>query len=836
MLNLESRMEILGITVFQDTDAAEQFYYLPGQPHIAREGGEPLFDLFTYNRGGASGTTLSGGFLNMAVETGIGTLKDRIESQLKERFGDNVTLASVPLTKGTVRVIALGEDSDALKGGVASETTADGQPVVSSGPRFIQNILGAGTPSLDAANRAIFSFSLSEEGSAFFLGALSGSVTARPVGVIYELEYVGLLPAYDLEITIDFKSVYNYMQTRFSLNTLFFKTEVDNILEQLKRNQSIKIRETARTLELSTPEAVRERQNHIDQVVKDLATGALFNPALTPGQPKTQPTTLSAADAAAAAGQPPALAALRNGIAPAVAAGLSEVYRNQAGPQAAASGNAGAAQPSGTPAAGGQPAAGGGNTATDLWNRLGRPQAAFALKSLRQEEQRTITYSLSQVTAQKQTFAPQSFIQFLASPAELRRHIQAIDLNHPFFQRINIDVSAAGVDFAAEGLTQMTVQLRYGTRPDGTKPKDSVESILRSADDKADFTFFVDKALTQSYEYKLIADYRTDFGIGLKAPRLETDWVSTEDRSLRVHPSVLGRVRSVTVQLAPNLPSDVSQADVRLHYVSSANGVDDAVTLHLKPGDPAQTVAIRLADPADTYTAETSLFFADGTRQDLPAQTLPDPDANLDGSVVVVSAPRANRLDGDVILQDPLGELQSALVDLKTEQGSSLLDSRSLELTQPLKPERFSIRLPQPTPLPVLSFRERRLFKDGGLEEFPWKESPSANVRVGIPAERVKDVVVEYIGPDLSDMGVSALVVDLEYTDPKGDPLFQQSTSILIRDDVATQRQEWRIRLPDALARTYQWKLTVMMDDGSENSTEFTEDTRDHLLLRMPQF
>ena len=42
------------------------------------------------------------------------------------------------------------------------------------------------------------------------MGILSGNVNARPVGVIYELEYIGLLPAYDLEITINFKSSYEY--------------------------------------------------------------------------------------------------------------------------------------------------------------------------------------------------------------------------------------------------------------------------------------------------------------------------------------------------------------------------------------------------------------------------------------------------------------------------------------------------------------------------------------------------------------------------------------------------------------------------------------------------
>src|SRR5215207_2565094 len=101
MLNLESRQEVLGITVFQDADRPNQFYYLPGPPHISHERGQPLFDLFTFRKGGAAGTTMAGGFLNMAVDVGIGPLKERIEGRLKEQYGDDVTLASVPFSKGS---------------------------------------------------------------------------------------------------------------------------------------------------------------------------------------------------------------------------------------------------------------------------------------------------------------------------------------------------------------------------------------------------------------------------------------------------------------------------------------------------------------------------------------------------------------------------------------------------------------------------------------------------------------------------------------------------------------------------------------------------------------
>ena len=96
MLNLESRMEILGVTVFQDADRPNQFYHLPGPPKLTREGGRPLFDLFTFRRGGVAGSTISGGFLNMTVDVGLGSLKTRIERRLQEQFGGNITLAPVP--------------------------------------------------------------------------------------------------------------------------------------------------------------------------------------------------------------------------------------------------------------------------------------------------------------------------------------------------------------------------------------------------------------------------------------------------------------------------------------------------------------------------------------------------------------------------------------------------------------------------------------------------------------------------------------------------------------------------------------------------------------------
>lgn len=859
MLDLESRMEIFGVTVYRDLDNKEQFFYAAANPHIASEGGRPLFDLFTYNKGGATADAITGGFLNMAVSTDLGALQGRVERELGQRFGGTVNLAPIPYTKGTARVIALGQTS----GGADAAATPDA-PLAARGPRFIEKILGAGQPSLSGDNRAIFSFSLDEDGSAFFLNVLSGDVDARPVGVVYELEYVGLLPAYDLEITIDFKQSYDYMRTRFTLGTLFFRADVDNIVEELKRRESIKIREVARTLELSTPEAITARQERIDKLVKDLATGALFQPSLTPGQPKVQGDTITSADPTnTAPTSAPVRSALRDGPGAAIASGMGST----AGVRAATAGNpAGTTSTTttgtgttgtgttgtgttgtgttgssttgtGTGTTGSGTTGGSGaqpqRTAADVWNQLGRPQAAFALKHVSQEEQRTVTYNLSQVSAQKQTIAPQNFIQFMADSRDLNRHVQLINLNHPFFQRININVTGTDVDFAAEGVRQMTVQLRYGQRPDGTFPKDTAEVILRPGDQAKDFTFFADGAGTQSYEYKLIVDYKADFGIGVNELRMESAWLTTDARSLAVHPRMLGRVLPIELRLPPNVPPGLTELQARVRYVNAARGVDDSQLVILRPNEPSANVIIRLADATEQFSMASTVFYDDGTSEELATLQWPDP---MDGSAenaLVLAPPVANRLSGDIIMQDPLDELESVLVDTQVTSAGSTLLNQTYELKQTGAAGRalLSVRLPQGT-TPGLRFQERRIYKDGGVEVEGWQEATSTNLLVGVPAADVKTVLVRWVGPDPTTIGISLVLVDLLYEDPDGDPEYKQEKSVMIESLAESRMHEWKIRLPAPGADSFQWRTNFFYDDGTNVESDFQSTNRSPLIIR----
>ncbi len=904
MLDLESKMEILGITIYRDADKADAYYYLPNQPHISRDAGGPMFDLFAYRKGGDAGEAYAGGFLTMTVDTGLGDLHDRILGALKARSGGDATLTSVPYSKGTVRLIALDADS----------TTTDH-------PKFVQSVLGAGVPSLDGDNRAIFSLSLSEDGTSFFLGVLKGAANARPVGVIYELEYVGLLPAYSLSITIDMKSSYEYMGTRTSVNTLFFKADIETATEELKKRDSITIKETVRTLELSAPDAMAERQKTINNLVVSLCSGTLFQQTLNPGSPMVNGQLMSVANqpsgnpnatgtaataATTATTRPTTPGAPTVATAPTVPTATpgvttppvtTPVTQRPAGgspmpPPRPPEGGTGGTPPIPTPpttptvptapptlptlptvptlpsiptlptsaptvptaaptvptaaptsptAAPTHPTAAPTTPTTTttqppqdqglqgVWDKLGRPQAAFALRSVSQEEQKLITYNLDQVTAQKETVNPQSMLQFMCAPGELMQRVHIIDLNNEFFQHIPIRVDASDVDFAAQGVNEMTVEIQYGVRQDGTGPKDTASAILRSNADFKEFVFFVDQTRNLQYKYRLIIDYKQDFGLGVRQTHVEGPWTPSELRTLSVHPSWLGVMVPARLQLAPNTPDDVIEVQVQARYRSPDGTVDDGEQVSLTRDNRSAVLPLRLQTAGDPVSFTSKVFYADGTSEDLAPQTLPNGQAT---DALAIGIPAAGRINGDIVLVDALGELAKVIVDTEVSQAGKVVDSRSVELAGAAIRQPFSVRLPDRNAKASLRWRQRLIYKDGGMETLEWADAATSNLVAGIPSEGVLTVNVRYVGPSPSQSGLAVVVVQLNYTDPGGDRSFDQQASLIIDDTAASQLQEWKARLKDKNARSYTWSLTTMTNDGAQVTTTPKPSSELTLLIR----
>src|SRR5690606_13337240 len=132
----------------------------------------------------------------MTVDLGVpADLLDRTARDLGSRFGAQVALAPLPVRSGSVRVTAL--DSAAAAEGEA---------------RFVESLIASGTPSLYGDQRAVFTAELSKKGAALMEAAIRGE-GATPVVVVYDLQFVGLLPAYDAKIRIRFRQSYEHLRT-----------------------------------------------------------------------------------------------------------------------------------------------------------------------------------------------------------------------------------------------------------------------------------------------------------------------------------------------------------------------------------------------------------------------------------------------------------------------------------------------------------------------------------------------------------------------------------------------------------------------------------------------
>src|SRR5512133_2850964 len=128
-------MNVLGITVFRDADSPTHYYHLPASPHLSRDAGGPMFDLFVYRKGGEGGQDRAGGFLMMTVDVGLADLPDRTLGKLKHMSGGDAPLGAVPFARGAVRIVALDAAS-----------SADGAP------KLVQSVLASATPSFDEDN------------------------------------------------------------------------------------------------------------------------------------------------------------------------------------------------------------------------------------------------------------------------------------------------------------------------------------------------------------------------------------------------------------------------------------------------------------------------------------------------------------------------------------------------------------------------------------------------------------------------------------------------------------------------------------------------------------
>ncbi|WP_199181282.1 hypothetical protein [Chromobacterium alticapitis] len=184
---------INNITFFADDSDDNQFWYLPGDIHIAQTAGEPVFSLIKYT--GDAGDP-QGGYINFEVNTAIDetVLDSAFNDYLRKLKVDpqNARKAQVPYDKGVVNFFVL--DAEGAKG----------------------ELISAPCPSLFGDNTAIFSAKLTPSQAVILEAAFTQA--QAPAAVSYNLSFTGITPALKVEVTAQFENIYKEFDLKFGAN------------------------------------------------------------------------------------------------------------------------------------------------------------------------------------------------------------------------------------------------------------------------------------------------------------------------------------------------------------------------------------------------------------------------------------------------------------------------------------------------------------------------------------------------------------------------------------------------------------------------------------------
>jgi hypothetical protein len=807
MLYLDSPLTVRGLHVFRDYNDKSKFYYMPNSPRLTTEAGQPMFQLLTYRDLGASGVR-GGGFLIMTTDLGVPEARRReAEQELAAKFGVQATLTPVPVKSGSVRVSILDSAAAAGEGAQAREF------------RFVENIVANASPSLYGDQRAAFTAELSRQGAVLMKAALMGQ-GATPVVVVYELTYVGLLPAYSVKITIDTRRSYEYLRTRMQQNTLWFKSDIDSELEQLRLNQSIKIEEVV--FEVNPTEDTATRQNRLNQLLKDLTQGVFFKPALNPGAVlATDRGALQAYDSttdmtAITAGLTSTSRAALTGVGAPEDAGAPRRPGAAVATGAVETGGV-ATQPA--PAAPATPAQPGPPTAVEAWNRAGRPQGAYLRKELRQDEMQMISYELRQVTAVERTIAPQGQIRMLEGAANLRGRILDVDLNAEFFQTFEGTVTTSA-DLAAMGVTSAVVKLRYGKKPDGSKWLFTDEVKLTAPNDTKTYRTFVDSHGSRDFEYQVVLTNKPDSAIGFNAATEESPWIQTTTRNLDINPLRFSSVMRVNLVAAMVDWTTVKEIQAKIRYDDQPSGIAAADTKRLTREASTALVPIRPKNAAiRDVTVEAKFFYADNTTESVTYK-------HDGGEPFVINQPPDSATIVDLTLADVVDRYKRVSVQLG-RPGTPPQVVKTVTLSPETAMDRWSFRRQRPDDI-EFAYRTTAFLKDGAIVEGEWTTTKNPLVVVGDRAAGVLNVKVMLLGT-LAEAGMRTAKVELDYPDA---PAWADSHHEQLIQG-ATVEFPWRVPMARAGATSYQYKVTWFKTDGSR-VTSGPHTTKDEILLLDP--
>lgn len=253
-------MDIGSLTIFQDDEDKETFYYTNVQPSIVQLPEGPSISAYTIlpeNSIGENVNDVMDTSLSLEVSLKVSdALLDKARKEIKEKWGRNVRrLVPATVTDGKVYIIIA----------AAGETPDPKDWYVSSG----------NSPSIFGDNRAALVIKTSGEDAKRLIAALNSDMVAGHV--YYELNMLGVTPTFRAKMRIKWDRIYKHFEEMKVKNFIFYRDEISNTLDDLKESSLVELE-----IEELDPDIRDYASKALLNELKTEAIKRLFKPAVPP--------------------------------------------------------------------------------------------------------------------------------------------------------------------------------------------------------------------------------------------------------------------------------------------------------------------------------------------------------------------------------------------------------------------------------------------------------------------------------------------------------------------------------------------------------------------------
>lgn len=406
---------------------------------------------------------------------------------------------------------------------------------------------------------------------------------------------------------------------------------------------------------------------------------------------------------------------------------------------------------------------------------------AYAFKKLTQIERATAEIDFQQRRVISRTITPQAHLADLLAGQDPTDHIADAHPDHPFFQRMVLNVRPAQ-PLPSLHLKEAVVQVNYGAAQDALR--------LTPDSPQATFSAWADSAPDGTWNVHTDVTFADDAPIEA-GNRFTLDVVSGQARELTLDlKQMLGLVRRT---VRPPVDNRVMLGDLKIAHLRGSDQLGET-QLALPPNGPEQIAWFRDCRDGDQFQASLRYLLTDGRIITLP----PFP---VDTEILQLPHAFPGVLTVQIMADDDWSGLDHVAVAI---QKTADAPAATFVFDKPGKIEVVNLDMPDPTDR---SFRYRvtRTLSSGVEESDDWMQTDVSVVVVGKVAANRLVVDVVPLGPELPQAGVRLIQIELSYVDSENQVREQSTMAIAAKAD----KQRWDIAIKNPQRRSYEYRTTV---------------------------